>query len=91
MSWFCVCISKMCIDVISVLMMTSDAVVHWISMVVSRLNQGVMRSVIVIASLPVVMWSKFVSMHCMEVMSSHITVMVSVMIIVVVHWLHLQN
>lgn len=91
-SWCCVCISKMCIDVISVLVMTSD-MMCWISMVVIRLNMailGVMGSVMVVTSLPVVMWG-FVSVHCMEVMSSHISVMVTVMIIVVVHWLHLQN
>ena len=43
-----------------------------------------------VASMPViVMWS-LVSMHGVELVFSHIRVVISVVVVVMIHWLHLQ-
>ena len=55
--------------------------VHWDSMGVAS------TPVIVVWS--IVMWS-LVSMHGMELVSSHIRVVISVVVVVMIHWLHLQ-
>ena len=96
-NWSSMGISKMCINIISILMASVvcwSSVVYWSSMVVIKFSMTVLRMLrfsMVVASLPVMVWGFMLSVLSMKFVISHISMVVAMVIIVVIHWLHLQN